>query len=138
MGSPPTILGYMLICSPTSSTTVNLHEEVRKPQPMPDPQKAYVRYHDPDLVTHANLLVRPRDRVRFSHIREYGRMDRVTACTLRDRLNAARMCSGDHVCLFDIEEVKSGRFAVCCVFHPDFRENEAPDALSTGCASHMY
>lgn len=106
---------------------------------MTNTSKAYVRYHDPHWVTPASLLVGPRERVRFSHIREYGRMDLVTACTLRDHLNAARMCSGDHLCLFDIEEVKPGRFAVCCIFHPDdLAEDEASQALSTGFASHIY
>ena len=102
------------------------------------PRKAYIRYHNPQWADPVRPLAGPRDRVQFSHKPEYGRMHRAAACTLCDRLNAAQMCSGDHVCVFDIEEVRPGRFSVCCIFHPDFAEGESSEALSTECALHVF
>lgn len=105
---------------------------------MSETRRTYVRSYEPHWVDPAKPLEGPRDHVDFSHSPRHWTLERTAARHLRDRLNMAQMCSVEHECVFDLEELTPGRFVVCCIFHPAYAGAEYAEAVSTETACHVY
>jgi hypothetical protein len=90
--------------------------------------KAFVRLCNSKWIDPSQPVVQPRTCVEYTRDAHHWTMGYDSARAVCAQLNSARVRSlrhPEHCCLFDIEEVSCGAFAVLCVFHPDFTEFES-------------
>lgn len=90
--------------------------------------KAFVRLYDSKWIDPSQPVGQPRTRVEYTRDAHHWTMGHDAALAICAQLNSAQVRSlrhPEHSCLFDIEEVSSGAFAVLCVLHPEFTEFES-------------
>jgi hypothetical protein len=96
--------------------------------------KAFVKLCTSELRDPSQQVAQPQTLVEYSPDFHHWTMGRDAASLLCAKLNSAKVHSlqhPEHQCLFDIEEVEPGGFAVLCVFHPEFTESESGVAEPT-------
>jgi hypothetical protein len=98
------------------------------------PVKAFVKLCNSEWRDPSQRVARPQTLVEYSRDFHHWTMIRDAASLLCGKLNSAKVHSlqhPEHHCLFDIEEVEPGGFAVLCIFHPEFTESESGVAEPT-------